>query len=124
MKNDQPNELKQSPAEIKKHDKYADGWTYRKLLINCGDKKCRTCRGRKYAHGPYWYAEKKITKGKKEVNKTKYIGKNLKSVTEKDADLDRKRAHSEDIHGRDKKVTKRKTRKQHKTKKRQAKRKS
>lgn len=32
------------------------GSTYRLQFINCGKKACGVCRGRRYAHGPYWYA--------------------------------------------------------------------
>ena len=61
-----------------------DTWTYRLLYTCCGSKKCRLCGGKKYMHGPYWYAERKTrhkVRGKmREKTETKYIGKKLMTV--------------------------------------------
>lgn len=35
---------------------HAGGLTYRLQYVNCGKRRCKTCGGRSYAHGPYWYA--------------------------------------------------------------------
>ncbi len=32
--------------------------TYRQQLIACGKRTCRKCGGKRYEHGPYWYAER------------------------------------------------------------------
>jgi hypothetical protein len=53
--------------------------TYRRLLICCGRKRCKKCRGEAYAHGPYWYAEWKLRRGRSVTSKvlTRYIGKRM-----------------------------------------------
>lgn len=42
--------------------------------VCCRRAKCRVCRGKAYAHGPYWYASWRDEKGK---TKTTYVGKSL-----------------------------------------------
>ena len=60
-----------------------DGWCYHLCRVNCGKPRCRKCRGGGYPHGPYWYAKRRGPRG---GVITLYIGKRLKSVTDKRAE--------------------------------------
>lgn len=51
------------------------GVTYRLQYTCCSKAKCRTCRGSRFAHGPYWFAF--WTVGGR--TRSKYIGKVLPS---------------------------------------------
>lgn len=64
---------------------FSDGWTYRQLLVKCGKRGCRRCRGGP-AHGPYWYAEMEVGMRIKTV----YIGKRLRSVADRQAETARR----------------------------------
>jgi copper oxidase (laccase) domain-containing protein len=59
-------------------------WTFVSQLINCGKHSCKTCGGKTYRHGPYWYAYRR------EAGRLKshYIGRELKMPETQDDDTD------------------------------------
>ena len=58
-----------------------DNATFRYERINCGKRACRTCGGKRTAHGPYWYAKWETGGRRKPRMHALYIGKAPESAT-------------------------------------------
>ena len=58
-----------------------DNATFRYERINCGKRACRTCGGKRTAHGPYWYAKWETGGRRKPRMHALYIGKAPENAT-------------------------------------------
>jgi hypothetical protein len=58
-----------------------DNATFRYERINCGKRACRTCGGKRTAHGPYWYAKWETGGRRKARMHALYIGKAPENAT-------------------------------------------
>jgi Family of unknown function (DUF6788) len=63
--------ISQKPGEVQRTSSGSTTLILQKIC--CGKSACRTCHGRSYAHGPYWYAYMRIN-GRLI---SRYVGKNV-----------------------------------------------
>jgi hypothetical protein len=67
----QPPEPMDNPNRAVVEERRTPTATLRLELVNCGKSACKTCGGRRPAHGPYWYAYWKENRR----TRSHYIGK-------------------------------------------------